>query len=112
MGVFTMLGAGGVPWSVLAQGTTTGATATKSGVTGKTLFATGIAGFSDADCTITIEDGGTALVEFELDVSVDGKNFSIPLPPLPGTPGSDLTGVITTSTSTDCAITLIGYTVP
>ena len=92
--------------STYAAGTSAATTATIGAETGAQHFVTGISGFVDKDCTITIKDGTTVMAEWKVDISAEGTtffNFNYAVY-IPITPGVAANGVISGSTG-DCAIT-------
>jgi hypothetical protein len=97
-------------WNETAAGTNAGATATHSAVAGKTFIVTQVSGFSDTDCTITLNDGTTAIAQWAIDVSVDGIKFVFD-----GiwviTGGAATSAVISASTS-DCQVNISGIAIP
>lgn len=103
-------------WYVTTAGTNSGATATKAAVTGSRHVITGIYGFGDVDCVVTLTDGGTVIYEQKWDISNESHDTSLTWPKwnvsgmeIVCGSGAAVTGVISASTA-DCRITITGYT--
>ena len=98
-------------WSATAAGTNAGATATKSAITGSTIVVTHVSGHTDTDATLQLKDGSTVLAEWKIDISLEGFQFMPQNGVWPCTPGSDVTAVISASTS-DCQVNMAGFAIP
>jgi len=98
-------------FSVLAIGTNTGATASEAAVTGKHHFVTCVSGHTDKDSIIQVLDGTTVVWENKFDITLEGTSFHFPELCIPCTGGAKADAKLSSST-TDCAITINGYTIP
>jgi hypothetical protein len=95
-------------WSATAAGTGSGATATKTGVTGVYWVVTHVSGHTDTDSTLQLKDGATVLAEWRIDISLEGFQFKIPEGLWVASNGADVTAVLAASTS-DCQVNIAGF---
>ncbi len=95
-------------WSVYDAGTTLGVTASREGMDHKQHFVTGVFGYIDQATSVIIRSGTDVLANWTF---TDADTFSFTGLNLPVDPADDASVEIDDSTS-GCAVTLQGYSLP
>lgn len=99
----------GKPISDYTAGTDSGATATAAAETGKTHWITGLTAYSDDDSVVSLKDKTTVVWEGAI-TTANSDTLHVKFPtPIRITTGNKADAIVASST-TDCSVTLFGYT--
>ena len=97
-------------WNVTTAGSGTGATATKTGATGKTWVVDHVSCYGDADALLALKSGTTTIAEWKVDVSIAPNIITDGYWVIEA--GEDAVLALSAGGSGNCRVNLSGFAIP